>query len=110
MAEQRVVLEHETHVALLHGQPQRVLAVEQHATEGRNVEAGEDPEQRRLAGAGGPEQRHELTGLDFERNPVQRRRRAERPHDIFYRYVHRPVPMRCGALAAPSRAGVLHLI
>ena len=49
MAEERVVLEHQTDIALLHGQLQRVLAVEQHAAEGRNVEAGENPEQRCLA-------------------------------------------------------------
>ena len=60
VAEQRVVLEHEADIALLHGELQRVLAVEQHAAGGRHVEAGEDPEQRRLARARRPEQRHEL--------------------------------------------------
>ena len=51
MAEQRVVLKHQPDIPLLHGQLERVLAVEQHAAEGRNVEAGENPEQRCLAGA-----------------------------------------------------------
>jgi hypothetical protein len=83
VAKERVVLEHEPNVTLLHGKLQRVLAVEQHAPEGRNVEAGENPEQRRLAGARRSKQRHQLAGFDIERNPVQRGRRAERPHHIF---------------------------
>ena len=49
MAEERVVLKHQPDISLLHRQLQRVLAVEQHAAEGRNVEAGENPEERRLA-------------------------------------------------------------
>jgi hypothetical protein len=49
VAEQRVVLKHQPDIALLHGEPQRILAVEQHAPGGRDVEACENPEQRGLA-------------------------------------------------------------
>ena len=60
MTEERVALEHEPDIPLLHGELERVVAVEQDASGGRHVEAGEDAEQRRLAGAGRAEQRHEL--------------------------------------------------
>jgi hypothetical protein len=67
VAEERVVLEDEADVALLHRQRQGVLAAEHHAARGREIEAGEDAQQRRLAGAGRPEQRHQFAGLDVER-------------------------------------------
>ena len=39
-------------------------------------EPGERPQQRRLAGAGGAEQRDDLAGLELERDAAQRRRRG----------------------------------
>ena len=81
VAEQRVALEHEADIALLHGELERVLAVEQHAAGGRHVEAGEDAEQRRLAGAGRAEQGDELARADVERYAMQSRASCRSPHD-----------------------------
>ena len=103
MPEQRVVLEHEADIALLHGELQRVLAVEQHAARGRHVEAGENAQQRGLARARRPEQRHELAGGNIERHPVQRRRRAERPDDVLDRHVNGLVPVRLCHASRPVR-------
>ena len=64
--EQRVVLEHEAHLALAHVGVGRVLAVEQHAARIGHLQPGDDAQQRRLARARGPEQRHQLAGRDVE--------------------------------------------
>ena len=68
MAEQGIVLKDEADIALLHGQPERVLAVEGHPPVGRLVEAGQDAQQRRLAGAGRTKQRQQLAGANVERD------------------------------------------
>ena len=51
MPEQRIVLEDETDIARLHRQMKRILSVKGHAAGSRLVEAGQDAQQRRLAGA-----------------------------------------------------------
>ena len=66
VAEQRVVLEHEADVALADAARQRVVAVEQHLSLVRPFEAGDDAQQRRLAGARRAEQRNQLAGLDVQ--------------------------------------------
>ena len=58
--EQRVVLEDRVHVALERRPVRDVLAVEEDATLGRQLEAGDHPEGGRLARAGRPEHREEL--------------------------------------------------
>ena len=77
--EQRIALEDEADVPLLHREAERILAAEEHPARGRELEPGEDAKERRLARAGRPEQRHQLAGLDLERDVMERRRVAERP-------------------------------
>ena len=55
----------------------RVLVAEQDAPGGREIEPGDQAQQRRLAGARRAEQRDQLAAGDVERNAVQRRRVAE---------------------------------
>ena len=43
-----------------------ILAVEQHTAGGRTVCAGDGAEQRRLAGAVGPDQRQDFALVDFK--------------------------------------------
>src|SRR5262245_42326688 len=58
VAEERVVLENQPDMALLYGELQRVVLIEQNPPRGRNVETGEDAKQRGLARARGAEQSH----------------------------------------------------
>ena len=58
--EQRVVLEHHADVALVRRQVGRELAVDPDLARRRLDEPGDHHQQRRLARARGPEQRHEL--------------------------------------------------
>ena len=55
----------------------RVLVTEEDLARFGNLEAGDDAQQRRLARAGRPEQRHQLAGADVEADPAQGRRGAE---------------------------------
>ena len=77
MLEQRVVLEHEADIALLHGLVRGVLVAEEDGAAGRPLEPGDQPQQRRLAGTGGPQKRDQLARLDVERDLVQRRKALE---------------------------------
>ena len=81
MREQRVILEDEADAAMLRldealGRGD-ILALQQHAARARPLDAGGEPEQRRLAAARLAEQRDDLAGLDGERHLAQRRDRAE---------------------------------
>ena len=60
--EEGVVLEDEAHLALARGHVRHVVAVEEHPAAARvgELEAGDDPQERRLARARGAEERHEL--------------------------------------------------
>jgi hypothetical protein len=70
----------------LHGQAEQYRALEQHglAQSGiqyklagyRLLQTVNDPQQRGLATAVGPYQRHPLTGLDVETHALQRQRRT----------------------------------
>ena len=62
VTEQRVVLKDEADSPLAGLPVRRILAVEQHAAAVGRLEAGDDPQQRRLAAARRPEQRDELAG------------------------------------------------
>jgi hypothetical protein len=75
--ERRVVLEHEPDVALLGRQAGGVEALDHHGPLVRVLEAGDDPQQRRLAAAAGTEQRRELAGGDGEVDVVERDEIAE---------------------------------
>jgi hypothetical protein len=70
--EQAVGLEDHPHVALAGRHPGQVLAADRHRPGRGGVEAGQDAQRGRLAAAGGPEQRDELSRLDVQGEPVQR--------------------------------------
>ena len=71
--EQRVVLEHGVHVALERREAGDVVAVEQHPSGGRQLEARDHAQGRRLAGARRAEHREELAVADLEVDAVDRR-------------------------------------
>ena len=83
VAEQRVMLEHEADMALAGAARERILAVEGDLAGIRPVEAGDDPQQRGLAGARRPEQRQQLAVADLQIDIVERGELAEFLDDVF---------------------------
>src|SRR5262245_55456988 len=83
VTEQRVILENQPDIALLHRKLQCILSVEQHLARSRNVETGKNAEQGCLARARRSEQGDELAGCDIEGDAVQRRSRAKSSDDIL---------------------------
>jgi len=77
VSEQRVMLKDEADVALAGMHAGRVVAVKGDRAGVRRLEAGDDTEQRRLAGAGRPEQRQQLAGVDLEVDAVDGDKIAE---------------------------------
>ena len=77
MAEKRVVLKHETDIALADAARQRVLAVETHFTLVGPVQAGDDAKQGGLARAGWPQQRDQFARVDVEVDVVEGREGPE---------------------------------
>src|SRR5690606_19284223 len=77
VTEQRVMLEDEADIALLHGPARGVLVAEEHRAGGGEVEAGDEAQERRLARAGRPQQRDQLARADVERHVVKRGEAAE---------------------------------
>ncbi len=67
------MLEHEADAALAGAARQCVLAVEADLAAVRPVEAGDDAQQRRLAGARRAEQRQQLAVCDLQIDAVERR-------------------------------------
>ena len=55
--------------------PGEVLAVDAHGARDRLEQPGDRPQRRRLAGAVGPDQRHDLAGADRQRQVAHHRRR-----------------------------------
>ena len=82
VAEQRVMLEHESDTALAGAARERVLAIERHLAGIRPVEAGDDPQQRGLARARWSQQRQQFAVGDLEVDTVKGRERAELLYDI----------------------------
>jgi hypothetical protein len=78
-----VVLEHGVDRPLVGGQGGDVLAVQPHPPVVRLVEAGRNPQQRRLPAPRRPEQRKRLALLDIERDVSDSRERPETPGDIL---------------------------
>ena len=75
--EQRVVLEHEADAAVARVARRGVFPVEQHGPRVGRLQPRDDPQHRRLAGAGRPEQRDELARCDPEADVVERDEAAE---------------------------------
>src|SRR4029453_3390593 len=72
MGEQRVILEHHVHGALVWWFPRDVSAAQLDAAPGRWLETADHAQGRRLAAARRTEEREELAGLDPQRDPVDR--------------------------------------
>ncbi len=66
MREQRVVLEDGVDVAVVRRELADIVALQQHRAGGWRLEAGDHSQHRRLAAAGRPEQREELTLDDLQ--------------------------------------------
>ena len=81
--EQRVGLEHRVDVALVGRHGGDVLAVEPDRARRRLLEAGDQPQGRRLAAARRPEQREELPLPDLQRHVLDRLEVAEVLADAF---------------------------
>ena len=94
-----VVLEDHRHVALARRREGHVDAVDRHPPGVGDLQAGDDAEGRRLAGAGGAEEREELTGGDAEVDALQRAEAAVVLDDGFEDHFagggHRPHLWRC---------------
>ena len=69
--EQRVVLEHDADFAPIRRDIRHSLAVDGDLAAVRHQEAGDEVEQRGLAAARRPEQRHELAAADQQRQVVE---------------------------------------
>ena len=82
VGEQGVVLEHHTGVAPVRGRRGDVDPLDAHPARVGPLEAGDDPEGRRLAAPAGPQQRDQLTGRDDEIDTIHRRDRAEPLHQL----------------------------
>ena len=67
---ERVVLEDHRDVALLRRQVVDDLPAESHDSGGDVLEAGDHPQDRRLATAGGADEHHQLTVVDRQVDPV----------------------------------------
>ncbi len=86
------MLEHEAHLALAHVPVRGIVAIEQDAPRIGMLEPGDDPEQRGLAAAGGPQQRDELARREIERDVVQGNELAEGLADALDRDAHGASP------------------
>jgi hypothetical protein len=88
VAEQRVVLEHEPDAADRDVLRRGILVVEQDGTRVGNLEARDDPQQRRLARARRPDQGDELPARHVEGDIVEGGKRAELLGDMSNRDAH----------------------
>ena len=100
VAEQRVVLEDEAHLALARVHAGRIVAVKGDGAGIRRLKPGDDAQQRRLAGARRPEQRQQLAGFDPEIDAVDCDKFAEALRDAGQLDTHQAWPF-----AGEERAG-----
>ena len=91
------MLEDEADAAPLRRLLGRVDAVEEHAPLLRRLQAADDAQQRRLARARRPEQRHQLSRLHRQIDVVQRQVRAEAMRDALNLDAHASTPAGCAA-------------
>ena len=88
VAEERVVLEHEADAAVADVLRRGILVVEQDGPRVGDLEARDDPQQRRLAGARRPDQRDELPARHVEGDVVEGGKGAEALGDVSNRDAH----------------------
>ena len=106
VAEERVVLEHEADVPATGARGRGVLAVDEHRALVGPIEAGDDPQQRRLARSRWTEERKELARWHHQIDAAQSLKRAERPRGIAYFDAHVPdpvAPIDAGTAASRTR-------
>src|SRR5262249_26460987 len=87
--ERGVVLEHEADAAILRARVGDVLLGDLHDAPVGLLEAGDDPQERRLARAARPEQRGQRALGDLERDAVERDELTELLGDVLYLDPHR---------------------
>ena len=83
VGENRVVLEHHADVPLVGGHVVDPLVTKVEVTALDGVEAGDHPQQRGFAAAGGAEEREEFALLNVQRNAVQRGKVAVALHGVL---------------------------
>ena len=79
---ERVALKDHAHVATLSRYVGDVISVDEHPPGVGSLEARENSQRGGLAAARWTEQRHELSGRNVEREPVERGRRAEAAREV----------------------------
>ena len=92
------MLEHEAHASIACAALRRVLALEVHGAPIRELEAGNDPQQSGLAGAGWTEECHQLTVFHLQADAAQGLEIAEALREVAHLDAH----------AAPLRRPSLH--
>ena len=93
VAKERIGLEDEADVAILHGLGRCVLVAKEDAAGGRRLEAGDETQERRLPRARGAEEGDQLAGLDAHRNVVERRVAAEFLADVLDANIQARLPL-----------------
>ena len=83
VGEKRIGLEHHADLALIGRQRRNVLVLDHDVPGGRSLEAGDHPEDRRLAAPGRTEQRDELASAEAEVRPFHDGVAAERFDQVF---------------------------
>ena len=104
---QRIVLKNHAHMAVLHRKIGRILAVEEDPAAIGRIEARDDAQQRRLAGARGSEQRDEFARLNVER--LTSRKAGKAPKSCATSSMRMEVPRLLASVAASAsgeRVGV----
>ena len=89
------MLEDEADAALLDRHVGRVLVAEEDAPGIGHLQPGDDPQERRLAGAGWAEQRHQFAGTDRQADVAAARRSRRTPWRDVDANVHSCLLMRC---------------
>ena len=104
MPEERITLENETDAPLLHRRLRHVLAVQDHAARVRLLEPRDEPQDRRLAGAGGAQDRRDRARGRGERDARDGRRTIlrETPSEIRDDDAHREISLASSSLRARS--------
>jgi hypothetical protein len=109
--EQGVALEHQIDWAALRRRQRDVLPVDQHAALAGQLEAGDQPHERRLAAAARPQQRQDLAVEHVERHGVDGAHGAEllddaveADDDLRRRFSHRSAPAGASADSAAAAA------
>jgi hypothetical protein len=105
--EERVVLEDESHVAQIRRQVVDGAPVDAHRSRALAHEPGDHAQQRRLAAAGGAEQRHDLARPDGQRDVVDRRDMAVA---VGHRVDVERVPTCARHARLPTAASVAQLV